>query len=128
MKQLTSQKYGSVNDHGVEWIIDALNCDPEVLSDQRLLERFLERTVSSLKLHPIETPQWYRFPKTNGLTGIWILKESHLSCHTFPEYRSMCFNIFCCRSCAEGDWKNLFNDLGQQVQLAVKKVDRFFGR
>jgi S-adenosylmethionine decarboxylase len=31
------------------------------------------------------------------VTGVWLLSESHLAIHSFPEFRSACLNLFCCR-------------------------------
>ena len=37
-----------------------------------------------------------------GLTGLLLLAESHLACHTFPEHGSICLNLFCCKP--RPDW------------------------
>ena len=33
-----------------------------------------------------------------GITVLVLLAESHLSCHTWPEYNAMCIDIFTCSS------------------------------
>jgi len=56
----------------------------------------------ALDLHPVAEAQWHQFPGHGGVTGLCLLSESHLACHTFPEYGSMCLNVFCCRQ--RPDW------------------------
>jgi S-adenosylmethionine decarboxylase len=50
-----------------------------------------------MNLHPVCDATWHQFPGTGGITGLHLLAESHLACHTFPEYGSLCLNVFCCR-------------------------------
>ena len=52
---------------------------------------------SAMDLHPLGKTSWHQFPNTGGITGVSLLTESHLACHTFPEYGSLCLNVFCCR-------------------------------
>lgn len=88
---------------GIEWIIEAYNCDPAALQSLLKLRVLFERLAAILDLHPLGQSIWHRFPKTDGLTGFQLLTESHLACHTFPEYRSLCLNVFSCRR--RRDWE-----------------------
>src|SRR5688500_7819267 len=81
---------------GVEWVVDATGCDIDSLSDERALERLFAALIDAGRLTPVGAPVWHRFPNTGGLTGLQVLTESHLACHTFPEHGSICLNVFCC--------------------------------
>ena len=81
---------------GIEWIVDAHGCSSESLSNPVLLSELFERIISSMKLRPVGPAQWHQFPNTGGITGLCLLAESHLACHTFPEFGSLCLNLFCC--------------------------------
>ncbi len=39
----------------------------------------------------------HKFSSTGGISGVAIIKESHLSIHTWPEYKYAAVDIFVCR-------------------------------
>lgn len=81
---------------GIEWVVDAHGCSGESLSNPALLGELFDRIISSMQLRPVGPTQWHQFPNTGGITGLCLLAESHLACHTFPEFGSLCLNLFCC--------------------------------
>jgi S-adenosylmethionine decarboxylase len=87
---------------GIEWIIDAHGCDPAALRDVDRLRELFHHLIDTLGLSPVAEPLWHRFPAPGGVTGLVMLAESHLACHTFPEFGSICLNLFCCRP--RPDW------------------------
>ena len=109
---------------GVEWLVEAFGCSEKSLTDPDRLGRLFEQIVSELKLTPIGAPQWHTFPVTGGVTGFWLLKESHLAIHTFPEFRSACINLFCCTWHGEPDWNR---DIGPHLgssRLRIRELSR----
>ncbi len=109
---------------GIEWILDACGCDPAPLRDRARLDRLFRRLVADLHLHGIGAPIWHRFPRTRGLTGAWILSESHLTCHTFPEHGGFCLNLYTCRPRPAPDWSASLAFLGPEARLRVRRVRR----
>jgi len=43
--------------------------------------------------------QLHHFAENNGVTGVAMLAESHISLHTWPEFNYAAFDIFMCGSC-----------------------------
>lgn len=82
---------------GTEWLIDAVGCDPELLRDVETLSRLCEQVLLDLDLHVVGTGNWHQFPLPGGVTGLYLLSESHLACHTYPEHGIATFNLYCCR-------------------------------
>ena len=109
---------------GLEWIVEAHGCNPIALTDQRRLERLFGALVGELDLHPLGKTNWHKFPKTGGITGVSLLSESHIACHTFPEYGSLCLNIFCCRPRASADFELLLKQHLGAARVSVRQVDR----
>jgi S-adenosylmethionine decarboxylase len=110
--------------HGREWLVEAHGCDPAALADVDTLRRLFDRVVRELALHPVAPAQWHRFPGPGGVTGLCMLAESHLACHTFPEHGSICLNLFCCRPRPEWDWEGELRALLGAAEVTVRAVER----
>lgn len=89
---------------GCEWLVDAHECSPAALRSRETLQAVFDSVVSELGLHPVGTATWHAFPEPGGLTGVLLLSESHLACHTFPERGFAAFNLYCCRPRPEWPW------------------------
>ena len=83
-----------MNALGRHLLLDLNDCDKEVLNDLSFLRNTLVAaaidcgaTVLSESFHPFE-PQ--------GVSGVVVIAESHLSIHTWPEYGYAAVDIFTC--------------------------------
>jgi len=108
---------------GTEWLVEAAGCKPETLRDERLVRVLFERIITDLGLKAIGSV-WHTFPGEGGVTGLVALTESHLACHTYPEYGTATFNLYCCRTRPEWDWeRSLTASLGAAT-VTVTKIER----
>lgn len=103
---------------GCEWIVEARGCDPAGLADLDLLKALFHRIVDELALNEVRPSVWHVFPGAGGITGMSLLAESHLTCHTFPEHGTLCLNLFCCRARPEWDFET-----GLAETLGAEEVD-----
>jgi S-adenosylmethionine decarboxylase len=78
---------------GCEWIIDAYGCDPDLLRDLATMIRLCETMIEQLDLNVVGHPLWHQFPGQAGVTGLYLLSESHLACHTYPEVHVATLNL-----------------------------------
>jgi S-adenosylmethionine decarboxylase len=109
---------------GTEWLIDALGCHPKALADLEDVRRACELVIGSLELHVIGAPLWHQFPTPAGVTGMYLLSESHLTCHTFPEWKLATFNLYCCRPRVRFDWEGALTSLLGAAQVVVRCLPR----
>ena len=109
---------------GTEWLIEAFECEAEVLRDVGVLQKIFSQIIGDLGLKTVSEPLWHKFGGEGGVTGLVMLTESHLTCHTYPEYGTATFNLYCCRTRPEWKWKaNLKHSLGAKI-VSVKKIKR----
>lgn len=109
---------------GCEWVIEAHGCDAAALADLAKLRALFTRLTEALFLHPVGDATFHQFPGTGGITGMCLLAESHLACHTFPEYHSLCLNIFCCRPRAEWDFGECLRREFAASAVNVRRIER----
>ncbi|HYL37417.1 MAG TPA: S-adenosylmethionine decarboxylase [Bryobacteraceae bacterium] len=109
---------------GLEWIVEAHGCDRAALADLGRLKDLFRKLIQELELHPLGKSNWHQFPNTGGITGVSLLSESHLACHTFPEYGSLCLNLFCCRPRPATDFESLLVREFGAAKVCVRQVER----
>src|SRR5262249_26903325 len=121
---LESMDSTEVAGNGCEWIVEAHGCDPSRLADRDSLERLFAGIVEGMHLHPVAPSSWHQFPNTGGITGLSLLAESNIACHTFPEFGSLCLNVFCCRPRPEWDFERALVEALGAASVRVRRVER----
>jgi len=81
---------------GHHYIAEASGCDPNVIGKVESVEQILVRAaeVAGVQVWSIS---FHRF-SPNGVSGVVVISESHMSVHTWPEYGYAAVDIFMCGS------------------------------
>jgi S-adenosylmethionine decarboxylase len=109
---------------GTEWLIDASGCDPTALADLDRLREIFERVIRDLGLNVIGEIAWHQFDSPYGISGLALLSESHLTCHTYPEFRAATFNLYCCRNRASWSWEATLKEMLGASDVNVRVFER----
>jgi S-adenosylmethionine decarboxylase len=109
---------------GTEWLVDAFDCPADPLRSVPVFEELFAQLVADLGLHPLSAAVWHRFPGAGGLTGLLLLSESHLACHTFPERGFAALNLYCCRPRRDWPWEKRLREMLGARHVSVRKLAR----
>jgi S-adenosylmethionine decarboxylase len=112
---------------GTEWIVDAQGCSAELLRDVETIRRVCEQIIRDLELRVVGDGVWHKFPHPGGVTGMFLLTESHLACHTYPEVGVATFNLYCCRSRPRWLWEKRLSDALCASNVTVRVATRGAG-
>jgi S-adenosylmethionine decarboxylase len=109
---------------GTEWLIDAAKCERALLADLDAIRAVCDEIVADLGLCTVGESHWHQFPPPGGVTGMYLLTESHLTCHTFPELGVATFNLYCCRPRAPWPWESRLSERLGAGRVSVRSVPR----
>jgi S-adenosylmethionine decarboxylase len=87
---------------GRHLILECHGCDSISLKDQDYLERIMVESAEMAGAEVLHS-YFHKFDQGEGITGVVALAESHISIHTWPEYRYMAIDVFMCGECDPHD-------------------------
>ena len=109
---------------GTEWLIDASGCDADALADIERLRAVFNRLIDDLQLNVVGEIACAKFSEPGGVSGLALLSESHLTCHTYPEFGAATFNLYCCRKRTAWPWEKMLREMLGASEVTVKVVER----
>jgi S-adenosylmethionine decarboxylase len=109
---------------GTEWLIEASGCDAAALADLDRLHAVFRRIINDLDLNVLGEIAWHQFEQPGGISGLALLSESHLTCHTYPEFRAATFNLYCCRNRASWPWESTLKEMLGATEVHVRVFER----
>ena len=109
---------------GTEWLIDASGCDADALADLERLRAVFDRIVNDLELNVVGEIAWTTFSAPGGVSGLALLSESHLTCHTYPEFGAATFNLYCCRKRTAWPWETMLAEMLGAKEVRVQVFER----
>jgi S-adenosylmethionine decarboxylase len=111
---------------GIEWLLEIYGSPEETLRSRERLTGLFQTIVSTMELKPLGDCVWHQFPDTGGLTGFWLLQESHLAIHTFPEFQSACLNVFCCSERPAIEWGSILSEKLGSKEVRIREYLRVY--
>lgn len=109
---------------GSEWLVEAEDCSAELLRDSDALRRVCDQIINDLDLRVVGDAAWHEFPEAGGVTGLFLLTESHLAFHTYPEYGIATFNLYCCKPRPAWPWRERLQEMLCAGRVTVRRLSR----
>lgn len=86
-----------MNTRGRHLLVEYAGCDREVLSDLARVESLMKRAAEAAGARIVASVFQPFVPQ--GVTGVVVIEESHLSIHTWPEHAYAAVDVFTCGAC-----------------------------
>ncbi|MCU7816135.1 MAG: adenosylmethionine decarboxylase [Candidatus Thiodiazotropha sp. (ex Lucinoma kastoroae)] len=67
---------------------------------------------------------FHPFGEGNGVTGVVLLAESHITVHTWPEYDYAAFDVFMCGDCMSLQAAEIITQACPDAVTSVRSIDR----
>ena len=80
---------------GRHGLLDLYGINPGTASDSALIENLLRRAAELAGAHVLHG-YFHQFGDKQGVTGMLLLRESHISIHPWPEHRFAAVDLFMC--------------------------------
>lgn len=87
---------------GIHLLIEFWSCDSRTLDDMNLLERVMSDAAERAGATVLKTA--FQDFNPQGVSGVVVIAESHLTIHTWPEYGYAAVDVFTCGESVD-PWK-----------------------
>ena len=108
---------------GTHILLDLYDCQLQDLSDLEQMKTIMLVTALEIGADIIAS-KFYKF-KPYGVSGVVIIAESHLTIHTWPEYKFCSIDIYSCSKRVDLELAiNLLKKFFQPKKVEVKQLER----
>lgn len=83
---------------GRHLLADLQGINPDILANPEQIETALRQAAAAAGATPIFA-KFHHFGPGQGVTGVLLLQESHISIHTWPEREFAAVDVFMCGDC-----------------------------
>jgi S-adenosylmethionine decarboxylase len=108
---------------GKHFLADFYGVSAALLTNPLLIEQLLVKAAHVAGAIPIFS-KFHHFGEGQGVTGVLLLRESHISIHTWPEYGFAAVDAFMCGACRPDLAIKILQDALEPASLEVKEEAR----
>jgi len=83
-----------VDTRGTHFLIELWECNRKSLDSTKVVAEVMQKAARAAKAKPVNAV--YRHFDPQGVSGVMVVEESHLSIHTWPESGYAAIDIFTC--------------------------------
>lgn len=88
---MAKKKHSSIGHH---YIVEASGCDPKIINSLEKVQQILVK-AAEIAGAQVWSVSINRFPP-NGVSGVIVISESHISIHTWPEFGYGALDFYSC--------------------------------
>ncbi len=103
---------------GRHFIFELFGCDPKALDDIKEIEKAMEEGAIESGLTIVGRVFYHFSPQ--GVTGVLVVAESHISIHTWPEFGYAALDVFTCSK--DTDPMGVFSRMAELLKPASNSV------
>jgi len=92
-------------------LVEFFDCNKSILQSQTMIENLMNAAAKASNVTILQSA-FHKF-SPQGITGIIIISESHLSIHTWPEYGYASVDFY---TCGDGNPENAYEVLLQGLE------------
>ena len=110
---------------GKHLIADVINItNYNLLNTVEDIKPLMEKIIKDMDLHVVG--EVHKQFEPIGATCLFLLSESHLSCHTYPEIRYCAIDLYCCNSSINTNdvLEIIYNYFDNNCIITNKVIDR----
>ncbi|CAA0195758.1 S-adenosylmethionine decarboxylase proenzyme [Tenacibaculum maritimum] len=79
---------------GYQTTVDFYDCDAAIINTTTSIKKILEKAAQIMDLSVVNTTIHEFSPI--GISGVIVIKESHIAIHTWPEHKYVALDFFTC--------------------------------
>ena len=116
------QKHQEINSLGRHYFIDITNVPENMINDHELFKSKCSELLEEFQMKILGVNEHEFQP--HGYTLLYLLSESHLSLHSWPEYNTLKMDLFTCSSKKLDNVKTIKNMLESLGNVRVTQYMR----
>ena len=116
------QKHQEINSLGRHYFIDITNVPENMINDHELFKSKCSELLEEFQMKILGVNEHEFQP--HGYTLLYLLSESHLSLHSWPEYNTLKMDLFTCSSKKLDNVQSIQKAFGSLGDVNVKQYMR----
>ncbi|MCP1107338.1 adenosylmethionine decarboxylase [Serratia nevei] len=113
-----------MEDLGHHYVLDIVLDDKSFLKDEHRLQTFFQSVLNKTNFNIIGFLSHKFTSGGEGVTGIFLLSESHLSYHTYPESNYISIDVYTCGGKCFSAVKEIESRLSLVTRIVVRYIER----
>ena len=107
---------------GNQTLVELYGCPAVLINDKVLVEKLLLEVTEIIGLTVVNSTIHHFSPI--GVSGVVVIKESHISIHTWPEYNYVALDLFTYQKYEVQEGINYLSSKLKAAEVKIKKITR----